>query len=154
MLPGSYQDPKVEGRRAKLGEITYGVWNEDAYQLYMDVETLNLLLDQLDPESLRADKVAHALEQFTLIADFEQPLEARIASYRAAREALKPALDAVNGATAPVFYAIGNAHLDLAWLVADARDPSQDRAHVRRAAAPARGISRTTSSCRASRRAM
>ena len=116
VLPGSYQDPKVDGRRAKLGEITYGVWNEDAYQLYMDVETLRLLGDQLDPESLRADKVAKALEQFTLEADFEQPLEKRIESYRAAREAIKPALEAVNGSTAPVFYAIGNAHLDLAWL--------------------------------------
>ena len=116
VLPGSYQDPKVDGRRAKLGEITYGVWNEDAYQLYMDVETLRLLGDQLDPESLRADKVAKALEQFTLEADFEQPLDKRIESYRAAREAIKPALEAVNGSTAPVFYAIGNAHLDLAWL--------------------------------------
>ena len=103
MLPGSYQDPKVDGRRAKLGEITYGVWNEDAYQLYMDVETLRLLGDQLDPESLRADKVAKALEQFTLEADFEQPLDKRIESYRAAREAVKPALEAVNGSTAPVF---------------------------------------------------
>lgn len=70
--------------------MTYGIWNEDAYQLYMDVDTLYQLVDQLDPESLRADKVAHALEQFTLIVDFEQPLEGRIASYKAAREAIRP----------------------------------------------------------------
>ena len=116
VLPGSYQDPKVEGKRATLGNITYGIWNEDAYQLYMDVETLSLLVDQLDPESLRADKIAHALEQYSLIVDFEQPLDARIESYKAAREVLRPALEAKNGSTAPVFYAIGNAHLDLAWL--------------------------------------
>ena len=116
VLPGSYTDPKVEGERATLGNMTYGIWNEDAYQLLMDVETLSVLGDQVDPESLRADKIAKALEQFTLIVDFEQPLEGRIASYRAAREALKPALEAKNGSTAPVFYAIGNAHLDLAWL--------------------------------------
>ena len=80
------------------------------------VFTLRLLMDQADPESLRADSVAGALEQASLLADFEQPLEKRIESYQAAREALRPALQAVNGTTAPVFYAIGNAHLDLAWL--------------------------------------
>ncbi|MBQ7518817.1 MAG: alpha-mannosidase, partial [Clostridia bacterium] len=116
VLPGSYADP-LEGKpRAVLGDMTYGIWNEDAYQLYMDLHTLRLLADQVDPESLRADRLAAALEQATLIADFEQPLDDRIASYRAAREALKPALEAVNGATAPQFYAVGNAHLDLAWL--------------------------------------
>ena len=116
VLPGSYADP-LEGKpRAVLGDMTYGVWNEDAYQLYMDLHTLSLLADQADPESLRADKLAEALEQATLTVDFEQPMDARIAAYRAAREALKPALTAVNGSTAPQFYAIGNAHLDLAWL--------------------------------------
>ena len=114
VLPGAYTDPKTEGQRVTLGNMTFGVWNEDAYQLYMDLDTLRQLGDQLDPESLRADKIAEALEKATLIADFEQPLENRIASYRAAREALKPALEAVNGSTAPVFYAVGNAHLDLA----------------------------------------
>ena len=116
VLPGSYQDPKVEGERATLGKMTVGLWNEDAYQLYIDLRTLMLLGDQVDPESLRADHIAKSLETATLIADFEQPLEERIASYRAARESLRPALEAVNGTTAPVFYAIGNAHLDLAWL--------------------------------------
>ena len=116
VLPGSYQDPKVEGQRAVLGDMTYGVWNEDAYQLYMDMETLNLLGDQVDQESLRAEKIAAALEKATLIVDFEQDLDSRIESYKAAREALKPVMEAKNGSTAPVFYSIGNAHLDLAWL--------------------------------------
>ena len=116
VLPGDYQDPKEGQPRATLGQLTYGVWNEDAYQLYMDMQTLLSLLGQVDPESLRADKVAEALQQATLLADFEQPLAERIASYQAAREALGPALQAVNGSTAPQFYAIGNAHIDLAWL--------------------------------------
>ena len=116
VLPGAYTDPKVEGERATLTQMTYGVWNEDAYQLYMDLDTLRQLGDQAPEESLRADKIAEALERATLIADFEQPLAARIESYRAAREALRPALEAENGTTAPEFYAIGNAHLDLAWL--------------------------------------
>ena len=116
VIPGTYTDPKEHTTRAVLGELTYGIWNEDAYQLYMDMETLRFLIDQVDPESLRADRIASAMEQATLAADFEQPLEGRICSYRKAREVLKPVLSAVNGTTAPQFYAIGNAHLDLAWL--------------------------------------
>ena len=116
VLPGDYQDPKTEGERAVLGNMTYGIWNEDAYQLYMDLDTLMQVIEQVNPESLRADKLATALEQATLIADFEQDFEARCASYRAAREELRPVLEAHNGTTAPVFYAVGNAHLDLAWL--------------------------------------
>lgn len=82
----------------------------------MDVTTLKALLLTLDETSLRAAKIAKALQRFTLIADFEQPKEGRIASYREAREALRPVMEAKNGSTAPVFYAVGNAHLDLAWL--------------------------------------
>ena len=116
VLPGSYQDPKKEGERREFKGITYGIWNEDAYQLYMDLDTLRQLGDQIVPESLRADKVAQALEEATIAIDFEQPLEGRIASYREARQILKGALEAKNGSTMPKFYAIGNAHLDLAWL--------------------------------------
>lgn len=116
VLPGYYKDPLEEGKRRVLGQCTYGIWNEDAYQLYMDVSTLDLLLSTLDETSLRAAKIAKALERFTLTADFEQDREGRIRSYREAREVLRPALEAKNGSTMPVFYAVGNAHLDLAWL--------------------------------------
>ncbi len=116
VLPGDYRDP-LEGKlRATLGNVTFGIWNEDAYQLYMDLHTLMLLGEQVPAESLRADRISAALEKATLIAEFEQPPEARVERYRAAREALRPVLKAVNGTTDPVFYAIGNAHLDLAWL--------------------------------------
>ncbi len=116
VLPGSYQDPLEEGARRTLGKCTYGIWNEDAYQLYMDVDTLSKLLETMDETSLRAAKVAEALEQFSLIVDFEQGEEGRDASYREASAMLRPVMEAVNGSTQPVFYAIGNAHLDLAWL--------------------------------------
>lgn len=116
VLPGSYTDKLEEGKRRTLGRCTYGIWNEDAYQLFMDVDTLGRLLEVLDKTSLRAAKIAKALEQFTLIVDFEQEQDARIESYKKAREALKPVLEAENGSTMPVFYAVGNAHLDLAWL--------------------------------------
>lgn len=116
VLPGAYEDTAVEGARRVLGKCTYGIWNEEAYQLYMDVDTLGRLLTTLDETSLRAAKIAKALEQFTLIVDFEQPREQRIDLYKKAREALRPVMEAKNGSSAPVFYAIGNAHLDLAWL--------------------------------------
>ena len=44
ILPGSYQDPKKDGERVRLGHCSYGIWNEDAYQLYMDADTLVKLL--------------------------------------------------------------------------------------------------------------
>ncbi|WP_027205726.1 alpha-mannosidase [Butyrivibrio fibrisolvens] len=116
VLPGSYQDPLTDGARRKLGVCTYGIWDEDAYQLYMDVDTLSQLLGTLDQSSLRASKIAAALEEFSLIVDFEQDREKRRSTYIKAREALKPALAAVNGSTMPTYYAIGNSHLDLAWL--------------------------------------
>ncbi len=116
VLPGSYQDPLTDGARRQLGVCTYGIWDEDAYQLYMDVDTLSQLLRTLDQSSLRASKIAAALEEFSLIVDFEQDREKRRSTYIKAREALKPALAAVNGSTMPTYYAIGNSHLDLAWL--------------------------------------
>lgn len=116
VLPGSYTDPASEGKRRTLGSCTYGIWNEDAYQLFMDVDTLSRLLWTLDDTSLRAAKIAKALEKFTLIVDYEQDREGRISTYREAREMLRPVMEAENGSTMPVFYAIGNAHLDLAWL--------------------------------------
>ena len=116
VLPGEFMSPLKEGERRILGESTFGIWNEDAYQLYMDVDTLEKLLQVLDDDSLRAAKIIKALEQFTLIVDFEQCKEKRIASYIKARKALQPVLEKKNGPTTPVFYAMGNAHLDLAWL--------------------------------------
>lgn len=116
VLPGAFCDPLPAGKRSTLGECTYGIWNEDAYQLYMDVKVLSDLLEVLDETSLRAAHVAKALEQFTLTVDFEQEREGRLRDYRKAREILRPALEAKNGATTPKFYAVGNAHLDLAWL--------------------------------------
>ncbi len=116
VLPGTLGDPKEEGRRARIGRSTFGVWNEDAYQLWMDVSTLSMLMDELPEDSLRAAKIADGLEAYTRIVDFEQDIDARTASYRKARESLRPLMESRNGSTAPRMAAVGNAHLDLAWL--------------------------------------
>lgn len=116
VIPGSYEDPAVEGSRRTLGTCTFGIWREDAYQLYLDMTTLYELLKQLDDSSLRAVHVAQALKDATKAVEFETDAAGRLASYREARRVLRPAMEAVNGTTAPRFYAVGNSHLDLAWL--------------------------------------
>ncbi|MCR5756172.1 MAG: alpha-mannosidase [Acetatifactor sp.] len=116
VLPGAYEPPEEKGERCVLGVSTYGIWNEDCYQLYMDVMTLQSLMRVMDDTSLRAAHVAEALEKFTLTVDFEQDAEARNESYRQARAELAPVLGKMNGSTVPKFYAVGNAHLDLVWL--------------------------------------
>lgn len=116
VLPGALQDPTVEGRRTRMGRSTFGIWNEDAYQLWMDVSTLSMLMDELPEDSLRASRIADGLEAYTRIVDFEQPPAARDESYRQARAALRPLMECRNGSTAPLMAAVGNSHLDLAWL--------------------------------------
>jgi len=115
-LEGFKTNPLQDGARRTLGVCTFGEWNEEAYQLYMDATTLDGLLSQIDHTSLRAAKIEEGLEQMTLAVDFEQSLEKRKESYRAGREILKPLMEAENGSTMPVYYAVGNSHLDLAWL--------------------------------------
>ena len=116
VLPGSYNPRSEDTIRTSLGDCSFGVWNETAYQLYMDVKVLWEAWHKLTPESLRSQDVWQGLKDFTNIVDFEQPEEARNASYAAARERLKPLFECRNGSTAPQFYAFGHAHIDIAWL--------------------------------------
>ena len=116
VVDGGYEYRQTDGQRRTLGTCSYGIWNEEAYQLYMDVRTLELLWEELDKTSLRAMKIEAALEQFTILVDFEESREKRQESYCRAREMLRPLMEAENGSTMPEFYAIGNAHIDLAWL--------------------------------------
>ena len=113
---GEYEPAPDDALRTATGESTYGIWHEDAYQLWLDVSTLRDLLTVIDGDSLRAARIGEALERFTHLVDFEQPREGRLRDYRKAREALRPVMEAKNGSTVPVFSAIGNAHIDLSWL--------------------------------------
>ncbi len=108
--------PPCPDAQCTVKKSVLAVWNEDAYQLYMDVETLCDLLPHLPEKSLRYQKVARALTDFTFTADFEAPLDVRHASFRKAREVLAPALSCRNGSTAPTMWLLGQSHIDLAWL--------------------------------------
>ena len=108
--------PPVPEKQCTVKPSVLAVWNEDAYQLYLDVEILCDLLPQLDGKSLRYQRVAKALKDFTRTADFELPFEARHESFRKAREVLAPVLKCCNGSTAPTMWLLGQSHIDLAWL--------------------------------------
>lgn len=114
--PGDFLPEPEDEPRQRMGVSTFGIWHEVAYQLWIDLCTIGDLLKVEDKGSLRAAELEEALERFTLLVDFEQPREGRLADYARAREAIAPALAAHNGTTAPRMAAIGNAHLDVCWL--------------------------------------
>ena len=118
---GPYADgevpvPEPPETQVEVGRITWGIWNEEVYQVAMDAFTLYSLLSVLPEKSLRGQKVADALKKFTLIADYELSAEKRTASIIKAGEVLKPVLACENGSTAPLMSVFGQSHLDLAWL--------------------------------------
>lgn len=113
---GDYEPRDDQETRRVIGKSTWGIWHEEAYQLWLDVTTLRDLLTVADGTSLRAARIEEALETFMLEVDFEQPREDRIRDYVRARALIRPAMEAHNGSTMPQFAAIGNAHLDVCWL--------------------------------------
>lgn len=108
--------PEPPKYQVKVGTPDFGIWNEDAFQLLMDVFTLYKLSQGIDKKSLRAMKLKEGLFQFTRIVDFELEPKERNETFKQARESLKPLLSCVNGSTTPEFTIFGQSHLDLAWL--------------------------------------
>lgn len=108
--------PEPPAEQGTVGRITYGVWQEDVYQLWLDMDTLASLRDAIDGESLRVDKIDAALREVTRVVDFELSREEMVATCCKGREILRPLLACRNGSTAPTMYAFGHGHLDVAWL--------------------------------------
>lgn len=108
--------PEPPARQQTVTETSFGILEEDAYQLLMDVEVLQSLRPHLDKDSLRLAEVDAALRDFTCILDLELPPDEMVRTAIAARKRLAPVLKAVNGSTAPVMHAFGHGHIDLAWL--------------------------------------
>ncbi|MDD5672908.1 MAG: glycoside hydrolase family 38 C-terminal domain-containing protein [Chitinivibrionales bacterium] len=107
---------EVPEKQATFRGCSFGVWEEELYQLWLDAETLTQLRDKHDPESLLVAAIDEALRNFSLIVDFEENLETLFKTAAAAREALKPLLACKNGTVAPTLFTIGHSHLDVAWL--------------------------------------
>ncbi len=114
--PGRETVPEPGATQVVMGRTTYGVWQEDVFQLLMDVETLYGVRNEIDPESLRVMEIDAGLRDFAIIVDFELPREEMLATVRACRERLRPLLERVNGPTTPTLYAFGHSHIDVAWL--------------------------------------
>lgn len=101
---------------ATMGKNSFGIWNEEAYQLWLDVRTLHDILEHADAHSLRVELIEHGLNRFSVQLDMEQPLAKRREAYKAARAGLASLMQAHNGSSAPLMYGVGNAHLDVCWL--------------------------------------
>jgi alpha-mannosidase len=113
---GRFYEKMPEAPLSIIGESTYGIWEEDLYQLWIDVETLWSLRENIDQQSLRMAKIDEGLMNFTYIFDPELPSNQRIQSSIDARKYLEPLLECKNGSTMPTMYAFGHAHIDVAWL--------------------------------------
>ena len=107
---------KDPGKQQKVAETYFGIWDEDAYGLWADVETLYGLMKNIDPDSLRAAEIVKALQDFTTLVDFELPYAEKVKTFVEARKRLSGVLKCKNGPTTPEFYAFGHGHLDVAWL--------------------------------------
>ncbi|MGD2175393.1 MAG: glycoside hydrolase family 38 C-terminal domain-containing protein [Candidatus Brocadiaceae bacterium] len=114
--PGRRPYGETPPQQREVGESSFGVWEEDVYQLLMDVRTLYDLREHLDPDSLRVAQIDAGLRDFSLTVDFEQSRTQMLETVRAARERLEPLLDCMNGSTVPTLFAFGHAHIDVAWL--------------------------------------
>ncbi|MHB9031726.1 MAG: alpha-mannosidase [Anaerolineae bacterium] len=108
--------PEPGPTQVTVGVSTFGVWEEEAYQLWLDAATLLGVRDNIDQNSLRVVEIDRGLRDFTTIADPELPYDEKMASYSAARARLKPLLECTNGSTAPLLYTFGHSHIDVAWL--------------------------------------
>ncbi len=108
--------PEPGAAQTTVGETTFGIWHEDVYQLWVDVETLFQVRENLDPDSLRVAQIDQGLRDFTLIVDFELPSDEMLETVRACRERLRSLLVCVNGSTSPEMFAFGHSHIDVAWL--------------------------------------
>lgn len=114
--PGRETVPEPGPTQAVVGKNTYGIWEEEVYQLWIDVETLFQVRESIDKDSLRVAEIDQGLRDFTTIVDFEVPYEEMLATVRAGRERLKPLLECINGSTAPTMFVFGHSHIDVAWL--------------------------------------
>lgn len=106
----------IGGEPAVLKKCTFGIWNEEAYQLWLDLTMLLDIFDTQEENSFLREKIGCLLGEMLDRVDIEVPFDKRRAAYEKAREIIRPAMEARNGTFVPGMGAIANSHLDVAWL--------------------------------------
>ena len=101
---------------AVICRSTFGWWNEEAYQLWLDLTVLRDVHDYLDPHDGFREALADGFARLLDLLDMEQPLQQRRQAYTEARKLIAPLVNAHNGTFAASMGVIANSHLDLAWL--------------------------------------
>jgi alpha-mannosidase len=108
--------PEPPPTQRTVGEATFGIWDEELFQAWMDFETLLQVRDNIDSESLRVVRIDDALRRFTIALDLELPPDELRAAIKNGRACLRDALACHNGPTTPEMYCFGHSHIDVAWL--------------------------------------
>ena len=108
--------PFVRTEPASVGHSTFGIWNEEAYQLWLDLTMLSDLYRFMDDDDAMKEQISVHIGRMLDETDFELPLPERRKAYIKAREILSPVMNAHNGTFAPQMGVIANSHLDFAWL--------------------------------------
>ncbi len=109
--------PEPPANQVKVGVSSFGIWEEELFQLHFDMETLLQLRDTMaDKESLRVAEIDDALMEATLVVDLELPRSEMLKTVRKGRALLKPLLEKKNGPTSPSMTCFGHSHIDIAWL--------------------------------------
>ena len=101
---------------AVTGRSTFGWWNEEAYQLWLDLTVLRDVHDYLEANDPFREALADGFARLLDTLDLEQPLPQRRQAYLDARQQIAPLVNAHNGTFAASMGVIANSHLDYAWL--------------------------------------
>ena len=116
VTPGTVAPYEPGETQVELSSSTYGIWNETAYQLWLDAKMLLDVRNNIDQNSLRTAEIDKGLKDFAIIADFELPFGEMLETLKDCRKRLKPLLECKNGSTSPRMYVFGHSHIDIEWL--------------------------------------
>ncbi|OGV48328.1 MAG: hypothetical protein A2X49_13885 [Lentisphaerae bacterium GWF2_52_8] len=109
--------PETPATQVKMEESSFGIWNEDMYQLWLDTDTLMQLRDSItDQGSLLVAELDESLMEMSLAVDLEAPPDELSGMIAKGRAILKKALGKHNGSSAPFMSCFGHSHIDVAWL--------------------------------------
>ena len=106
----AHEGPAVTGRS------TFGWWNEEAYQLWLDLTVLRDVHDYLEQHDSFREALADGFTRLLDYLDAELPIPERRKAYDEARKLISPLMNAHNGTFAASMGVIANSHLDYAWL--------------------------------------